>query len=58
MQAPNMALNVKKYLPMVLDYDSFTNEPVTARITERLMDFYGGSPFQNGLEMDTISDVS
>ncbi|CAL8094847.1 unnamed protein product [Orchesella dallaii] len=57
MQAPNMAMNIKKYLPMILGYDSFTNEPVTSTVTQKLMQYYDGNPDKNGLGMDTISDM-
>ncbi|ODN01293.1 Esterase E4 [Orchesella cincta] len=57
MQAPNMAMNIKKYLPMILDYDYYTTEPVTSAVTQKLMQYYDGNPDKNGLGMDTISDM-
>lgn len=54
MQGPTIALNVKKYLPLILDYDYFTpDQAATDRITDKLIQYYDS----DGVTMDSISDV-
>lgn len=58
MQTGNVAMNGKRLLPTILDYEFFTDEPVTSKISQRLSEFYGGSVNRNGLSMNTISEVN
>lgn len=57
MQAPSVSQNAKKYLPMILDYDYYTNEPETSQLTDELIRAYAGNRRTNEISMDVISDV-
>jgi hypothetical protein len=57
MQAAPIALNGRKYLPKILDYEFFTRQPRTSEITNKILQFYGGSFGFAGINIDYISDV-
>jgi len=58
MQATPIALNGRKYLPKILDYEFYTRQSQTADITNKVLQFYGGSMGFAGVDMEYISDVS
>lgn len=58
MQAAPIALNGRKYLPIILDYGRTTSSPKTEEITDKLLEFYGGALLGRGINMFTISNVS
>lgn len=58
MQAATIALNGRRYLPIILDYQRNNSGKRVKEITNQILKFYGGAMLGNGVNMNYISDVS
>jgi len=56
MQTPVMSPRVKNFLPVMLDYQEFIQEPKRSEVSNKVINFYGANAADPKL-MDVISDV-
>ncbi|CAL8073913.1 unnamed protein product [Orchesella dallaii] len=57
LQTPVISARVKNFLPVVLDYQDFIQEPKRSEISNKVIEFYGANTPEPKL-MDIVSDVS
>ncbi|ODN02960.1 Venom carboxylesterase-6 [Orchesella cincta] len=56
MQTPIVTPRVKNFLPVILDYQDFIQEPKRSEVSKKVIDFYGAKSSDPKL-MDVISDM-